>query len=493
MKLILLIITALLAACSNESSLPTAPPPEGSTKQLLVWSDEFDTEGTPDPAKWELVHGQLYWNNSLEYYTLSGNAHVSEGTLKITARHESSHGAEYTSALLSSRDLASWTYGRIEVRAKIPSGRGIHPAIWLKPQVERFGDNFMSGEIDIMEHYGFINDTIHAAVQTGAANFKLGNGPGGTLYVPDIESTFHTYALEWSKDSLLFYVDSSCYFTYHNSGKGVEEWPFDYPFFIYLNVAVGGDWAGSKGVDKDSFPQTMEIDYVRVYNTVPKESTYSFTTTPAFHGTIQLSETGPYLADQTVILTALPESGYEFVSWQGTVNGTENPKSVRIKQNHTVSALFQRIGNSAKNADFQFGFRDWNIYTLSDTVDQLIHTASADSTAFCDSVKIVVTDGGLNLWSVMLVQERLPVEAGKKYQVLFTAKADRPCTIRAKLQNRRDYSEYGGISAALTEEKKSFTFPVTVSADDENASLLFDLGVDSTEFTFYEVNLITVR
>jgi beta-glucanase (GH16 family) len=233
----------------------------------LVWADEFDYTGLPDNSKWTFEVGGGGWgNNELEYYTDKRleNARVADGVLTIEARKESFGGREYTSARMVSRQKGDWLYGRIEVRAKLPSGIGTWPAIWMMPTESAYGGWPNSGEIDIMEHVGYDPNVVHASIHTDAYNWPEGTQKSSTLTVADVFNTFHVYALEWSPQKIDVYVDNTKYFTFMSS-QNYQEWPFDKQFYLILNIAVGGNWGGVQGVDDAAFPTRMEIDYVRVY------------------------------------------------------------------------------------------------------------------------------------------------------------------------------------------------------------------------------------
>jgi len=252
----------------------------------LVWADEFDKPGPPDPAKWAYETGFIR-NNEQQYYTRDRqeNARVENGSLIIEARKERFHNpafvqttntntsyrtrrnreyADYTSASLTTRGKASWTYGRIEVRAKLPSGRGAWPAIWTLGANGQGGWPGM-GEIDIMEFVGFDPGVVHANIHTRKYNHVQKTGKGSQIKIADASEAFHTYALEWFADRLDFFVDDQKYFTYRNEGTGVDAWPYDKDQYLILNLAIGGAWGGAKGIDDASFPQRYYIDYVRVY------------------------------------------------------------------------------------------------------------------------------------------------------------------------------------------------------------------------------------
>ena len=188
--------------------------------------------------------------------------------LSITAVAEEYRGSDYTSARLNSQP--GWTYGWFEARAKLPRGRGTWPAIWMLP-VDWQGKSWpLVGEIDIMEHVGHDQNTIHGTVHTQAYNHSIGTQRGGQTVVPAASDAFHVYAIEWTPEQIRWYVDGVPYYTFRNEtlsdpAKGEAEWPFDKDFRWLLNVAVGGTWGGAQGVDASAWPQTMEIDYVRVF------------------------------------------------------------------------------------------------------------------------------------------------------------------------------------------------------------------------------------
>jgi beta-glucanase (GH16 family) len=234
----------------------------------LVWSDEFNGSGLPDASKWGYDVGGSGWGNGeAQYYTeaRTENARVENGNLVIEARREAYGGMNYTSARLVTRNKGDWTYGRMQVRALIPSGRGTWPAIWMLPTDWQYGGWPDSGEIDIMEHVGFDVNNVHGTVHTKAYNHMIGTQKGATTWVGDATTAFHDYVVEWTPDRIDFYVDSNRYYSFANEGTGSAAWPFDKRFHLILNIAVGGSWGGVQGIDDGAFPQRMLVDYVRVY------------------------------------------------------------------------------------------------------------------------------------------------------------------------------------------------------------------------------------
>ncbi|MEK7765444.1 MAG: glycoside hydrolase family 16 protein, partial [bacterium] len=191
----------------------------------LVWSDEFDKDGSPDPARWGPEVGMIR-NNELQYYTKgrAENARIEGGNLVIEARKEPYEKAGYTSASLTTAGLASWTYGRIEARAKLPGGRGTWPAIWmLGNAIDKVGWP-VCGEIDIMEHVGFDPDKIHCTVHTAAYNHVKGTQRGSTLDTKAPFDGFHVYATEWTEGAITFFFDDRVVFTFTKEGSGKDVW-----------------------------------------------------------------------------------------------------------------------------------------------------------------------------------------------------------------------------------------------------------------------------
>jgi len=242
----------------------------------LVWSDEFEYTGLPDSTKWAYQVGGHGWgNNEKQYYTENRleNARVEGGKLVIEARKEAWDSMEYTSVRLVTRDRQNWLYGRFEIRAKIPRGIGTWPAIWMMPEGRNYGSGGWpdNGEIDIMEHVGFDHGVVHSSTHTRKYYWRTGTQRTATIEVPDASEEFHDYVLEWDAERIKVYVDDNLYFTCENDYTGWESWPFDKPFYLILNIAVGGDWGGQKGIDPEIWPQRMEVDYVRVYESVDQE------------------------------------------------------------------------------------------------------------------------------------------------------------------------------------------------------------------------------
>ena len=251
-------------------------------KWTLVWSDEFNgPDGSmPDPSKWSIVKdGSGFGNHELEYYTdRTANVHVEKGNLVITARKESYTGAdgatrEYTSARLQTAGHFQQEYGRYEARIKIPKGQGIWPAFWmLGSDIGKVGWP-RCGEIDIMENVGFEPTKVHGSLH--GPQYSGDNPLTGGYTLPDhaaFSDAFHVFAVEWEPQVIRFYVDNILYETQTiDSIPSHKHWAFDHPFFVLLNVAVGGQWPGNPDAST-SFPTSMLVDYVRVYELKQKSA-----------------------------------------------------------------------------------------------------------------------------------------------------------------------------------------------------------------------------
>lgn len=233
----------------------------------LAWSDEFLYSGMPDSTIWDYDADVKNANNELQYYTkrYPENVKVADGLLTITARKEDYRLSNYTSARMVTRGKKDILYGRIEVRAQLPKGRGTWPAIWLlsSKQPRVYPDD---GEIDIMEHVGYDEGVITGAVHvkrntTGTDIISNTN----TTIVSDATDSFHVYGLIWTPTRIEWLIDGKTFYFYDKADRPAHHWPFDKEFYLILNIAIGGSWGGRKGVDDSIFPQTMKIDYVRVY------------------------------------------------------------------------------------------------------------------------------------------------------------------------------------------------------------------------------------
>jgi hypothetical protein len=240
----------------------------GGSDYQLIWEDNFDTNGAPDPNKWSYDFGtgaNGWGNGELQYYTsLPQNVKVENGRLLITTRHESYAGSNYTSGRIKTQGKFSFQYGRVDIKTKLPGGQGIWPANWM------LGESFSTigwpacGEIDIMEYRGADPNIIHGAIHTPSSYGGTINH--ATTFIPNVENEFHIYSIEWDETKIRFLVDNVQFYVYQPTVYNSSTWPFDANLFLLLNLAVGGSFGGS--VNNAIFPQTMEIDYIKVYQRI---------------------------------------------------------------------------------------------------------------------------------------------------------------------------------------------------------------------------------
>jgi beta-glucanase (GH16 family) len=251
----------------------------------LTHSDEFDYAGAPRSSMWnaDLWPARVVNDEDQAYTNNPRNLRVEDGYLIIEAHKEALDNAQYTSARIHTLGKVDFLYGRIEVRAKLPQGMGTWPAIWMLPsapfryatQCEE-GDAWQgsadcdawpnSGEIDIMEHVGYEMGHVHGTVHNEAYYWAKWEQRKGRIIVDDVDEAFHVYAMEWTPERIDVFLDDTLYFTYVNEHDGWRSWPYDHPFHLILNVAVGGMWGrAGGGIDDTVFPQRMVVDYVRFF------------------------------------------------------------------------------------------------------------------------------------------------------------------------------------------------------------------------------------
>ena len=287
LNIYLLYFLLILFSCNEEQSKYTE---QGDISTLsenweLLWSDEFNDEEL-DPTKWNKLNWKPGWvNNELQAYTdRDTNIFLENGHLVLQGNIEpgypgtdylgNNYVADYTSGRVNTDDKFSTTYGRFDIKAKLPAGKGSWPAIWM------LGESISSigwpqcGEIDIMEHVGYDQGLVHGSIHTQDYNHMYGTQKSGSKYVDDVTEAFHVYSLEWSPFYLRYLIDNEPFFFVYNDSNGdFGKWPFNDPHYLILNLAIGGDWGGVQGVSASAFPMKMYIDYVRVYK---KSDTYNY-------------------------------------------------------------------------------------------------------------------------------------------------------------------------------------------------------------------------
>jgi beta-glucanase (GH16 family) len=265
------VISSCLSACGDNNSPEEKPDGFVPKNYTLVWSDEFDNapNGLPGSDWWFETGNNGWGNNEPQNYVdrvadADTVAKIQNGMLTITAYKLSTpyQGSDIISARMNT--AKAWTYGYFEMRAKLPGGRGTWPAFWMLPK--NFQNWPLDGEIDIMEYVGYRPDVTQASVHTGAYNHVAGTEKTATRSAPKAEQKFYTYGLLWTENEIKAYIEGIEYFSFKNDKAGNKStWPFNVPFYLKLNLAIGGNWGGQQGIDPAIFPARYEIDYVRVY------------------------------------------------------------------------------------------------------------------------------------------------------------------------------------------------------------------------------------
>jgi beta-glucanase (GH16 family) len=302
--------------------------------EALVWADEFNEGSRPNEADWTYEQGNgcpsnCGWgNNEEQYYTdKTQNVRIENGILIIEARKEDN---KITSGRIITQGKRSFKYGRIEVRAKLPSGRGTWPAIWM------LGENINTvgwpacGEIDIMEYVGYEPQKVHGSLHTPSSYGNTQNT--SEITVSNAESAFNLYAIEWDEEKIRFFVNDTNFYTYQPA-KSSSTWPFDQQAFLILNLAIGGNWGGAQGVDESIFPQRFEIDYVRVYQ--------------KFSGEVSLTApqyVQPFQQNVQVSATELVGATYEWILPEGvTVSQGQGTANIQLNWGDTSGEVKVKV------------------------------------------------------------------------------------------------------------------------------------------------------
>ncbi|EDY83305.1 Glycosyl hydrolases family 16 [Verrucomicrobiia bacterium DG1235] len=453
----------------------------------LVWSDEFETEGLPNAQWWDYEEGYIR-NEEAQYYTVAReeNARIENGSLIIEARRDNFEGRPITSASLHSSRSASWTYGKIEVRAQLATGRGTWPAIWM------LGDNIGEagwpgcGEIDIMEYVGYELETVYGTVHTTAYNHVANTEVGGNLQFDDLTETMHSYSIEWSPDEIRFFVDDQNYFTFTNDGTGNDAtWPFHRPQHLKLNLAIGGGWGGSQGIDNAIFPARFLIDYVRVYQR--KES-------PPY--TIDLQSSGPgnlrvepekesYVDGEQITLIADPDIGTRLGKWKNVQVPRALEVPLVVNRSLQIQADFLNPNALNRNTDFSDQLSGWYNWIGGGAAANIAATSQ-------EAALIDVTQSGSEDWHVQFGQGGLPLESGKRYQLQFDASASSgsPSLVAALAMNSEPFTTYTSNVTQLTSSPLTFTLDYTHNTvTNPNTRIEFRLGRAAGSVTLDNVTL----
>lgn len=432
----------------------------------LVWGDEFN-DGKIDPKKWtfDIGNGAGGWgNNELEYYTdRPENVTEKDGKLVITARKENYQGFGYTSTRIKTKGLFSKAYGKYEIRAKLPTGKGLWPAIWMLPEDNEYGTWAASGELDIMEGWGSKPNTVAGTIHYGQQ--WPGNTYTGKSYTLPNNSTvedFHTYGIEWEPGEIRWYVDGVLYQTQNDwysqslyqPVPNTYPAPFDKPFHLLMNLAVGGNFDGNPD-DSVSFPKTMEIDYVRVYDLVNRP--YRDPIPPTM-------PKDPLPADAR---QPLPDGNLVY-------NGQFNQDDPSVPN----------LGD-VPNTDY------WRLFTGEGGSG----TVSIDNVNGQNFAKLSIASGGWQPYSVQLLND-VSIAKGRYYKLSFDAKAagERTMSVRLTGGASRGYAAYSPASnVKLTTDVKHYEMAFQMKQDTDIAARTeFNAGLNAQSVWIGNVRLVEI-
>lgn len=465
-----------------------------SQVRSLVWSDEFNGSSI-DTTQWQFGIGST--NDNVHYYTSRiENARLNGGLLQIIAKKESYLGFSYTSALLETRNAVSWRYGRIEARIKVPGTPGFVPAFWMQPVETLYGWWPYSGEIDIMEYPTTQAGTVYGTLHAQAYSSFTGSAPlGSTLAVPDAETVFHLYAVEWTPEQIDFFVDQNKYFSLTNAHTGYQQWPFDRPFYVILNLAVGGGWVGTP-TPSTVFPATMEVDYIKVYQTL---------------GDIGISGKDYVKPASQGVKYAVPQVAGASYAW--TVPSTaqivtgQNTSAITVNWDSVggdISALITTSSgattprypvvvskNLLSNPGFEKGVKYWN-GVMSPVANGSFGLDTSTATHVGHSVKSTVNVTPTNPWDCQISQRGFNLEAGKLYEGRLWAKsAVAGAKLNAAVINAQSFALYGSTICILTTSWKEYTFRFT-APQAAPGSFNMDLGTQPATYYCDDVVLLKV-
>ena len=456
----------------------------------LVWSDEFNGSSL-DQSVWSFDLGQF--NDCVHFSTdRPENTKVADGKLQLIALKESYQGYDYTASVIKTKHAVYWRYGRIEASIKLPGSNGFVPAFWLLPEDERFGWWPASGEIDIMEHPTNEINKIYGTVHNGAYNSFTGSGPrGGNIVIPGAESDFHLYAIEWTTDRVDFFVDDIQYYTFYNENNGYQTWPFDQPFYIILNMAVGGGWVGHPTASS-IFPAVMQVDYVRVYQYVDDMGIYG----PDYvmPNDTSLSYTGPFIEDvqfawsvpNTAQITSGQNTPQINVDW-GSFSGNVELLLTTMDESRLIQYPVEMSHNLLKNADFEKGAKYWHkagyFPADADFVISTQEVPSGDRSIFVD-----VKSPGVNAWDIQLSQTDFVLKQGQTYDALFWAKSETNSVITAAVINASNFNLYASETVHLTNTWMPYNFSFVAPAN-VAGSFNIDMGGHIGKYYFDDFRL----
>ena len=432
-------------------------------KWVKVWSDEFNTPGLPDSTKWDYEVGKIR-NDELQYYTYkrSENARIQDTVLILEARKEAYKGASYTSASLKSRYKGDWLYGKFEIRAKVPTGKGTWPAIWMMPTDDEYGGWPKSGEIDIMEYVGMNPSNLYFTTHFEGTDGTGHQSSGSFATIDQPYNKYITFTLIWSPTKLEWYADGVKYHTYTKTSDVIKVWPFNKMFYLIMNLTYGGTWGAQQGIDDTKLPHKFYIDYVRVYQLQETTGPFSLKIDSVMGGTVEVSpKLATYPEGTIVTITAKPDVNYEFDKWLH--NGSANPMQIEVGKDLNLIPVFKKKNELILNGDFNLGMKNWgNFYFYS---AQTKATASV-----VDGIYVTnVTNPGTASWHIVDQQGNINLIQNASYQISFDAWSDNPNSMNVFLaKNYGDYSGYYSTDKSISGTRKNYKWTVKMAYPTDN-------------------------
>ncbi|MBK6285481.1 MAG: family 16 glycosylhydrolase [Draconibacterium sp.] len=459
-------------------------------KYVQVWGDEFNTPGLPDSTKWSYEKGKLR-NNELQYYTnRMENVRIEDSVLIIETRKENFDGAQYTSASIISKGVGDWKYGKVEISAKVPTGKGTWPALWMMPTYNEYGSWPRSGEIDIMEYIGVEPQNLYFTSHFEGINMSAGkhgsSGSGPQKVVRDPFNEFITFTVVWTPDKIEWWANDRKYHEYKKPADDYRVWPFDKEFYLILNLAYGGTWAGSAGVDDTKLPHKFLIDYVRVYQVQDSESPFELNIQPPVHGKVEVSPKLDFYPENTeVTLTAIPDSGYSFRAW--THLGQANPYKFIIGKNTTVTPVFYNQNELLSNGEFDKSWNPWSFYV--ENSQNLSYTPTIVDSTF--EINITKTTG--TEWHLGFQQSGLSLKKAE-YKLTFDAWAEQQKQLNITVS--KNYADWGAHivkNIGITSTRKKYEITLIMPVNDENLRLFFGIGRFLGKFSIDNISLTQIE
>lgn len=458
-------------------------------KYVQVWGDEFNTPGLPDSTKWGYEIGKIR-NAELQYYTSKRleNARIEDSVLIIEARKEKYSGADYTSASIISQGIGDWKYGKIEISAKVPAGKGTWPALWMMPTYSEYGGWPRSGEIDIMEYIGVEPQKLHYTCHFEGTNGTghQSSGTGSTL-IANPFNQFIKYTMIWTPDKIEWYANDRKFHEYRKqTNYDYRRWPFDKEFYLILNLAYGGSWGGYAGVDDTKLPHKFLIDYVRVYQLQDSEGPFNLDIQTSPYGKVEVSPKLDFYPENTeVTLTAIPDSGYSFKAWAH--QSAANPYKLIVNKNTTVTPVFYNSKELLSNGEFDKSWNPWSFYV--ENSQNLSYTPSiVDSTFVINITKTTGTD-----WHLGFQESGLSLKKAN-YKLTFDAWADQQKQLHITVS--KNYADWGAHivrNINITSTRKKYELTLNMPVKDENVRLYFGIGRFLGKFYIDNISLTQIE